>query len=355
MAQHKGADVAKAGSFEIAGQVVAPGTRAIVDLPVSVMSDHTAVSMSVEVIHGRRPGPVVFVSAGVHGDEVIGMEIVRRLLRSPALRSLRGTLLVVPIVNSFGFLTRSRYLPDRRDLNRCFPGSKGGSLAARLAHLFMQEIVARAELGIDLHSAAIHRSNYPQIRVTPGQPRLDGLAQSFGAPVILKAPLRPGSLRHAAMEAGVDMLLFEAGEGLRFDEYGVRVGVAGILRVLQALDMLGARRVAAAKRPPVRCTASHWLRAPAGGLFRAYVPEGKVVAEGEVLGVVSDPFGQSEEEIIADTEGVIIGRAVMPVVNEGDAVFHLAEVARPGTAETTFDSLSEQLEREPLFDEDEIL
>lgn len=341
--------------FEIGGTRIAPGARGIVDLPVSVMSDHTEVTMSVEVIHGRKPGPVVFVSAGVHGDELIGMEIVRRLLRSKALRALRGTLLVVPIVNSFGFLTRSRYLPDRRDLNRCFPGSRGGSLAARLAHLFMTEVVRRSDLGIDLHSAAVHRTNYPQIRITPGQPGLDDLAQVFGAPVILKAPLRDGSLRHAAMEDGVDMLLYEAGEGLRFDEYAVRVGVAGILRVMQRLEMLPARRVAAAKRAPVLCRSSHWLRAPAGGLFRAYVAEGTVVAEGEVLGAVSDPFGQADREIVADGAGVIIGRAVMPVVNEGDAVFHLAEVARPKTAETTFGDLTDQLEREPLFDEDEII
>jgi len=347
--------VARRENFEIGGVSVAPGAREIVDLPVSVMSDHTEVTMSVEVLHGKRAGPVVFVSSGVHGDEVIGMEIVRRLLRSRVLGSLRGTLMVVPIVNSFGFLTRSRYLPDRRDLNRCFPGSRGGSLAARLAHLFMTEVVSKADLGIDLHSAAIHRTNYPQIRVTPGQGELDGLARAFGAPVILKAPLRPGSLRHAALEKGVDMLLYEAGEGLRFDEYAVRVGVAGILRVLQRKGMLPARGVAAAKRAPVLCTGSHWLRAPAGGLFRAFSGEGQVVAEGDVLGAVSDPFGRNDAEIVADMAGVVIGRAVMPVVNEGDAVFHLADVARPKAAETTFDDLSEQLGQEPLFDEDEII
>jgi len=155
-------------AFAIGDEIVPAGMRRIVHLPVSVLSDHTPVNLSVEVIHGRRDGPVVFVSAAVHGDEVIGVEIVRRLLRAPALRGMRGTLLVVPIVNTYGFLSHSRYLPDRRDLNRSFPGSRGGSLASRLAHLFLTEVVSRASLGIDLHSAAIHRTNLPQIRVSPG-------------------------------------------------------------------------------------------------------------------------------------------------------------------------------------------
>ena len=141
--------------FQIGGETIAPGTRRTVDLPVSVLSDHTPVTMSVHVVHGRRPGPVLFVSAAVHGDEVIGVEIARRVLRAPQLDTLRGTLMVIPIVNTFGFLNNSRYMPDRRDLNRVFPGSESGSLASRLAHLFMTEVVNRAEFGIDLHSAAI--------------------------------------------------------------------------------------------------------------------------------------------------------------------------------------------------------
>ena len=201
-------------AFELGTHRIAPGTRETIDLPVSVLSDHMPVSMSAHVIHGRRPGPTLFVSAAVHGDEVIGVEIVRRLLRARNLDRLKGTLLAVPIVNAFGFMNHSRYLPDRRDLNRSFPGSAGGSLAARLAHIFMQEIVARSDAGIDLHSAAIHRTNLPQIRISPSKPETMALAEAFGAPLIVISKIRDGSLRQAAQDKGVNMLLYEAGESV---------------------------------------------------------------------------------------------------------------------------------------------
>lgn len=340
--------------FEIGDVVIAPGERRVINLPVSVLSDHTPVHLSVEVVHGRKPGPVMFVSAAVHGDEVIGVEIARRLLRTPLIDRLKGTLMVVPIVNSFGFLNRSRYLPDRRDLNRCFPGSAGGSLAARLAHLFLDAVVSRSELGIDLHSAAVHRTNLPQVRISPDSPHLMPLAQAFGAPVMLTSPEREGSLRAEAGSRGVDMLLFEAGEGLRFDELGIRAGVTGILRVMHAKGMLPAKGIGKSHGTMI-CTSSTWLRAPAGGLLRAYKGDGDVVSAGDVIGVVSDPFGETDVEIAAPFGGVVIGRAVLPVVNEGDALFHLAEIARPGEAGAHFEDMAGALARDPLFDEDEII
>ena len=345
----------KRAALAFGGQEIAAGDRRTVDLPVSVLSDHTPVTMSVHVAHGRREGPTVFVSAGVHGDEVIGVEIVRRLLRTPALSSLRGTLLVVPIVNTYGFLTHSRYLPDRRDLNRSFPGSPRGSLAARLAHMFVSEIVARSDLGIDLHSAAIHRTNLPQIRISPDNPTTMDLAHAFGAPVVLTSQVRDGSLRGAAAEQGVDVLLYEAGEGLRFDEMGVRAGVSGILRVLRHLDMLPGSRVPKAKTKPMHCARSKWARAPMGGLLRAFKSEGDIVAPGDILGAISDPFGEKEETIEAMIGGIIIGRAVMPVVNEGDAVFHVASVKSAEQAEFAMEELATQLEEDPLYDEDDII
>ncbi len=342
-------------AFTLNGCEIPAGTRRTVDLPVSVLSDHTPVSMSVHIIHGRLDGPTVFVSAGVHGDEVIGVEIVRRLLRASNLKGLRGTLIVIPIVNAFGFMNHSRYLPDRRDLNRSFPGTTSGSLAARLAHLFLNKIVARCDLGIDLHSAAIHRTNVPQIRISPDNPRLAELAEVFGAPVILESALRDGSLRGAAKGLGKDILLFEAGEGLRFDEMSIRAGVAGILRVLRHLGMVSAKGIAKPKAPSQYCSSSKWLRAPAGGLLRNFRAEGDVVTEGELLAAVSDPFGESEREICAPFRGIIIGRAVMPVVNEGDAVFHLARVKSVLRAEEMMTDLNDQLSDDPLFDEDEII
>lgn len=258
--------------FVLAGHSVAPGTRCTIELPVSSLSDHTPVTMSVHVIHGKRPGPVMFVSAAIHGDEVIGVEIVRRLLRARPLHSLAGTLMAVPIVNTFGFLNHARYLPDRRDLNRCFPGTPEGSLGARLAHIFLEQIVKRADMGIDLHSAAIQRTNLPQIRLTPGNARLRQLGEAFGAPVMLRSKLREGSLRMAAEEAGVDVLLYEAGEGLRFDELAARTGVAGILRVMHKLGMISARGVPRAPAPPSPAIARAGNGRLRGGCFGPIAP-----------------------------------------------------------------------------------
>ncbi|UWR25769.1 succinylglutamate desuccinylase/aspartoacylase family protein [Sulfitobacter sp. S223] len=341
--------------FEIAGQFVKAGTRKTIEIPVSTLSDHTPVTLSAHIVHGRSDGPTTFVSAGIHGDEVIGVEIVRRLLRSKNLKSLRGTLIVVPIVNTFGFLNHSRYLPDRRDLNRCFPGSPNGSLGSRLAHIFLNEIVARCSLGIDLHSAAINRINLPQIRVSANNRNTMRLAKAFGAPVILTSALRDGSLRQEAKKIGVDVLLYEAGEGMRFDEMSVRAGVAGILRVLKDIGQLPKAGIAKPKAAPLLCADSHWLRASAGGLLRMFKAEGDVVTEGDVVAAISDPFGEDEIEIKSRYSGIIVGRAVVPIVHEGDALFHIADVKSGDMAEAAVDELASQLEEAPLFDEDEII
>lgn len=345
----------KAPAFAINGETIAPGTRRTVHVPVSVLSDHTAVSMSVHVIHGRQPGPVVFVSGGIHGDEIIGVEIIRRVLATKSLSALKGTLLAVPVVNAYGLINHSRYLPDRRDLNRVFPGSDAGSLAARLARRFLTEVVERSDLGIDLHSAAIHRTNYPQVRVSPDDPEMETLAEVFGAPVVMKSPLREGSLRHAARQLGKPILLYEAGEGLRFDEYCVRAGVAGVLRILRHKGMISSRGVSKPTAKPQYCPSSKWLRAPMGGLVRIFKSDGALVREGELLATVSDPFGEQHRDIIAPFGGIIVGRAVMPVVNEGDAVFHIGRVNSVRKAEGTVEDLAAQLEDDPMFDEDEII
>jgi len=341
--------------FTLGSERIAPGSRRTVGLPVSVLSDHTPVTLSAHVVHGTREGPTIFVSGGVHGDEVIGVEIVRRLLKAPALSALRGTLIAVPIVNAFGFINHSRDLPDRRDLNRSFPGSPTGPLAARLAHLFMSEVVLRSDLGIDLHSAAVHRTNYPQVRIAPGVGQIEDFARTFGAPVIVHAPLRDGSLRQAARAAGREVLLYEAGEGLRFDELSVRVGVGGILRVMGQMKMIPARGVKPPRAHPQVCGSSKWLRAPMGGLLRIFRADGALVRAGEVMAAVSDPFGEEERDILAPFDGLILGRAVMPVVNEGDAVFHLGRVASVRAAETAMGGLATQLDDDPMFDEDEII
>ena len=344
--------MAKQQGFEINGEQIAPGSRRTVEIPVSTLTDDTPVHLSVHVIHGRRPGPVLFVSAAIHGDEVIGVEIMRRLLRARPIDSMAGTLLAVPIVNTFGFLNHSRYLPDRRDLNRCFPGMSEGSMASRLAHIFMSEVVRRADVGIDLHSAAIHRTNLPQIRLSPGNTHLAELGRVFGAPVMMTSKLREGSLRMAAEDAGVDVLLYEGGEGLRFDELAARAGVSGILRVMHHLGMIARKGVPRARHAPVQTSESRWYRAPAGGLARSFVTIGEAVTPGTVLGAVSDPFGQIDHEVVCEKAGIVIGRSNMPAVYEGEALFHVAETAR---ADAAAEGVSAHLEAAPLYDEDEII
>lgn len=338
----------------MAGTTVQPGKSAIIDVPVSVLSDHTPMTMAVHVLHGKQEGPTVFVSGAIHGDEIIGVEIVRRLIRAPQLKGLKGTLICVPIVNAYGFINHSRYLPDRRDLNRSFPGATKGSLAARLAKIFMTEIVSRCEVGIDLHSAAEHRVNLPQIRIDAGSRKVMELAQAFAPPVIIVSKLRDGSLRQAARDLGKDVLVYECGEALRFDETALRIGVTGVLRVLRKLGMLNQdRRMRTPLKPDVS-QSSEWMRAPMGGVLRAYKTIGAWVEEDEVIAALSDPLGQQEVEVRSPATGLIIGRTMLPIVNEGDALFHIAEILKPIT-EDGHTELEQAFEGHPLFDEDEIL
>ncbi|MEZ5921273.1 MAG: succinylglutamate desuccinylase/aspartoacylase family protein [Parvularculaceae bacterium] len=319
------------------------GERRRIDLPISLLSNHAGMSLAIEVIHGRKPGPTLFVSGAVHGDEIIGVEIVRRVRKEASLRNLAGTLLLIPIVNAFGFVGLSRYLPDRRDLNRSFPGTPGGSLASQLAHLFMREIVDRSDYGIDLHSGASHRENLPQIRAKLDDTRIRKLASAFGAPVVLNSQLRDGSLREAAQERGCAMLLYEGGEALRFDETAIRVGVRGVMNVMRALEMSPAR-LSQKTRTPVFSAKTGWTRAPIGGVMRCKTALGSIVAEDDVLAVISDPFGVTEEEVRAARGGVVIGKTNLPVVNRGDALFHVAEVGDPARADEMIGSMDADLE-----------
>jgi predicted deacylase len=341
--------------FEIGGRAVAPGSRLTVDLPVGSFLNHMPSTLPVRVIHGHRPGPVMFVSAAIHGDEIIGVEIIRRLLSSGAITGLRGTLICVPVVNTFGFIHQSRYLPDRRDLNRSFPGMVNGSLAGQLAHLFLAEIVSRADFGIDLHSAALHRVNLPQVRYDAENGSIHETALAFGAPLVLGAPLRPGSLRMAAREHGVEMLLYEAGEALRLDEFSVRIGVRGILNVMKQIGMLTSKRIRPSRAQSVISNSSKWVRAPSGGIFRAVRTIGDNVKSGDVLGYVSNPWGESEEQVEATLAGLIIGRSNLPIVNPGDALFHVARLHGPQSVEKRISSIEDAIDDDPLFDEDEII
>ncbi len=330
--------------IRIGGVLVEAGERKSVDLEAGRLYTHAPTTLPVQIICGRKAGPVMFVSAAIHGDELNGVEIIRRLLKAPILGKLRGTLVAVPIVNLHGFIDKSRYLPDRRDLNRSFPGSEQGSLAGRIADLFMREIVSQCTHGIDLHTGAIHRSNLPQIRANLDDSTVLSMAQAFGTPVILNSAIRDGSLRAAAMQKQIPILLYEAGEALRLDEFSIRGGVEGIIRVMRLLDMLPPGRRKPPKEPIV-ARSSSWIRAPDSGLFRAYVDLGERVVRGEtVLGMVSDPFGEREQEIRAPFSGLVIGRLKLPLVNEGDAIYHVARFHRTDLAHERVEGYQDSLE-----------
>lgn len=319
--------------LRIGGVPVRPGERLTIDLSITRLYTHAPVDIPVHVVCGRKPGPRLFVSAAIHGDEINGVEIIRRLLLHKELQRMRGSLLAIPVVNVHGFIHQSRYLPDRRDLNRSFPGSAKGSMAARLAHLFMKEIVQHCTHGIDLHTGAIHRDNLPHIRANLDDPETERLARSFSVPVLLNSTLRDGSLRQAAVEYGIPMLLYEAGEALRFDEVSIRAGVRGIIHVMRALEMLPpSRRPGRKEIRPVVARDSFWVRAPLSGILSHSSALGKHVRKDEVLGVVANPFGYDEVEVTAPYEGVIIGRTHLPLTNEGDALFHIARFSHAGKA-----------------------
>lgn len=339
--------------FRIWDLEVAPGERGSTQLPAAQLYTHTSLNMPLQVVHGRQDGPVLLLTAAIHGDELNGVEIIRRVLRERALKRLRGTLLAVPVVNVFGFIHRSRYLPDRRDLNRCFPGSDRGSLGARIADLFHREVLAHCTHLVDLHTGAIHRSNLPQIRAHMDDPLVAELAQAFGLPVILGSPPLDGSLRHLADQLGLPAIVYESGEALRFEEQCIRAGVRGCLRVLRHLGMLPPSR--RERRPawqPFVARSSQWVRAEQDGVFRPLVALGAHVAKGDLLGVIGSPGGEDEVDIQAPAAGVLVGRNNIPLVNEGEALFHIArfedvgEVAR-GLEDFHSDMLDSPHEAEP--------
>jgi len=342
------------GGFEIAGTSIAPGERATLALQLPGQSAFTPLSMPLHVVHGKRPGPVLFVSAAIHGDEINGVEIIRQLRHMPALARLRGTLVCIPIVNMYGFLNHTRYLPDRRDLNRSFPGSAKGSLAARIAHVFASEVVARASHGIDLHTGGNHRTNLPHIRASLDHGESERLAHSFGAPVIIDANLRDGSLRQFGLEKGLAMLLYEAGEALRFDPLAITAGLRGVLNVMAELEMLPRRRAPGGKAmaegkggggrrggEPIVARGSHWIRAPQSGLARAAAVLGQRVERGQILGWIADAVGEHEKAVEAPMTGIVIGRCNLPAVHEGDALFHIASFADSGRVERAIEDFQD--------------
>lgn len=323
----------------IANTEILRGTTTTINLELPKLYN-TPTNLPMRVIRGRKDGPIVFVSAAIHGDELNGIEIIRRIRKLSILNKLKGTLILVPVVNVYGIMNLSRYLPDRRDLNRSFPGSIQGSLASRVAKVFFDEIVSRCDLGIDLHTASIHKSNLPQVRTNIDNEYTFKLACAFEAPVVLHSELRDGSLRSVAQESGIPILLYEAGEALRFDEVSIRIGVKGIINVLREMNMLP-HVIKKSIKTPIITRNSTWIRSSESGMLRTIKALGDIVKKDEIIAFIDEPLDDDSFEIKALFDGVIIGKSEIPLVQEGDAIFHIAKLKDLESAETKLEYFNE--------------
>lgn len=330
--------------FTIGAHTILKGETKRLELPMVRLYTDTTMSIPVYVKRGKQDGPTLFLSAAIHGDELNGIEIINRIINSKSIKNLKGTLIAVPMVNVYGVLNQSRYLPDRRDLNRSFPGSSRGSLAARIAHLFLNEIVKKADYGIDFHTGAIHRSNLPQIRADLDDTDTLEFAKAFAVPVMLNANTRDGSLREAASELNTKVLLYEAGEALRFDELAIRAGVKGTINAMRHLGMITkSRKKNTVKIEPFIARQSGWVRASESGLVVHHKQLGDFVQKGEALATISDPFGQTLDEVISNADGIIIGKQNIPLVQEGEAMYHIAYFKQLDEVIENLDLMNEQL------------
>ncbi len=314
----------------VAGEVTAPGDRRRFEVHAARLVTGGWLSIPVEVLVGMKPGPRVWLSGAIHGDELDGIEIIRRVLEALDPAALAGSVIAVPIVNVFAFIDGSRYLPDRRDLNRSFPGSERGSLAARIAHLFMHQVVAQCDVGIDFHCGSDNRVNLPQVRVDLDDPDALRLARAFRAPVVMHARAPSGSLRDSASAVGATVLVYEGGQSGRFTEGAIRRGVAGVVRVLHEAGVLpGAAsedETDADVGEPLIARSSLWVRAGQSGILRTDTQLGARVTAGQRLGVIADAFGDRASAVRARADGIVVGVTSHPLVNRGDAIAHIASL-----------------------------
>ena len=308
--------------LQIAGFRVDVGEEADLRLSVSETFTGNDLSLPLRVMRSDQPGPTLFVTAAVHGDEINGTGIVHELMFSRKPTLTRGTLLLVPVVDLFGFETQSRYMPDRRDLNRCFPGSPNGSLSRRVARTLFDEIVTKCDFGLDLHSAATGRTNFPNIRADMGNKGCRRLAEAFGCELIVDGKGPEGSLRRQAVKAGVPTVILEAGEPSKIEPTVLEIGVRGVLNVLAELGMIDGE----VQPPPyqTRVQRTTWLRAQAGGLLRFHVAPGDLVDAGQPISTNVDIFGESQNVLTSPCDGIVLGMTTLPVVKPGEPICHIA-------------------------------
>lgn len=305
----------------IANQEIQPGEFKEININIARLPSHTLIDTPIYVSRALQDGPVLALIAGMHGDELNGMEVVRRILEQGLHKVKRGTVVCMPVINVYGFLNYSREVPDGKDVNRSFPGKKTGSLASRVAYYLMHDVIPFIDCGIDFHTGGAMRSNYPQVRAVLRDDRNLELATAFAAPFTIDTPFRPNSLRREASRKGKKIIVYEGGESLRFDPHAIEQGVAGTLRLMKFLNMIDDAPEPSEPSRVVWSTA--WVRARHAGLFQPNIQAGQLVHRGEWVGSITDPFGEFKEEVTATQTGYVIGLNNGPVINAGDALIHL--------------------------------
>lgn len=301
---------------------ISPGQSEVVKLTVGRLPSGNIIRMQAHVYRAEQAGPCVLALAGVHGDEVNGIEIVRRAIAQGMFKKLlKGTVIAIPIVNLYGFINFSRDVPDGKDVNRSFPGSSKGSLASRVARTLTKKVLPAVDYLLDFHTGGRSLYNYPQIRYTKGNTDAHRLAQAFAAPLLLAKSTIPKSLRKEATAQGKPTLVFEGGESLRYDGLSIQKGMEGMHRFLAHLDML--TDAPASETDSREYRKSYWLRAPTAGMFLWHKASGNAVRKGEILGTINDPYGEWSKPISASREGFIVGHNNAAVVSQGDALFHI--------------------------------
>lgn len=308
-------------TIKIAGQEIKPGEFKEININIARLPSHTQIDTPIYASRSKEDGPTLALMAGMHGDEINGMEIVRRIIDGGLHHPKRGMIVCIPIINVYGFLNFSRDVPDGKDVNRSFPGTKSGSLASRVAYHVTHDIIPFIDYGIDFHTGGAMRTNYPQVRATLRNEKNLELANAFHAPFTLDAPFRPSSLRKEASKKGKNIIVYEAGESLRFDQHAIEEGIAGALRLMKHLNMID--WAPEPKEENRIIWSSSWIRAKHAGLFQPTIKCGQLIHKGEWVGTITDPFGEFKEKIISKETGYVIGLNNIPVVNAGDALMHL--------------------------------
>ncbi|WP_420321022.1 succinylglutamate desuccinylase/aspartoacylase family protein [Flagellimonas sp.] len=306
----------------INGEAISPGQNSLVRIGISRLPTGTLIDIPVHVFNGKKAGPTVLVQAGLHGDEINGVETLRRMLQENAFNIKKGAVIAVPILNIFGFIHFSRDVPDGKDVNRSFPGTKTGSLASRIAHTYTSEILPQVDFGIDLHTGGSQRHNFPQIRYSAEDAKSRELAEIFNAPFYFASRQINGSFRKTTFKMGIPTIVFEAGESMRFDEKSIQKGIEGIQNVLVGMGMMAKKGNARAK-PSVHFVRTRWVRAPRAGMFIPEVKNGAQVIKGQVLGLVTDTYAKKNKKIKAPFDGHVFCINNQAVVNQGDALFHI--------------------------------